>query len=84
MSWQDPDEGGFDPRDDGWEEPDARRWPLVPHGLYPRERWLWFEQLWTDVCILREPLPAPRPIRVVGGPGAGRGARRARGVDRAV
>ena len=22
-------------------------------GLYPRERWMWFEQLWYDVCELR-------------------------------
>lgn len=54
MSWQDPDDGGFDPRDDGWVQSETRRWPLVPHGLYPRERWLWFEQLWTDVCTLRD------------------------------
>src|SRR6185312_3655461 len=52
VSWQEPEDGGFD-RDDGWEDPEARRWPLIPHGLYPRERWLWFEQLWTDVCALR-------------------------------
>jgi hypothetical protein len=33
---------------------DAQRWPLTWRGLYPRERWLWFEQLWADVCMLRE------------------------------
>ena len=32
--------------------PRAGRW--AGRGLYPRERWLWFEQLWTDVCGLRE------------------------------
>ena len=28
------------------------RWPLGWQGLYPRERWRWFEQLWTDTCML--------------------------------
>ncbi len=37
-----------------WEdEAPAARWPLDWHGLYPRERWLWFEQLWSDVSMLR-------------------------------
>jgi hypothetical protein len=35
-------------------EEDAQRRPLTWHGLYPRERWLWFEQLWSDACMLRE------------------------------
>lgn len=30
------------------------RWPLTARGLYPRERWQWYEQLWADVCDLRE------------------------------
>lgn len=30
------------------------RWPLDPRDLYPRERWMWFEQLWADACMLRE------------------------------
>lgn len=30
------------------------RWPLNWRSLYPRERWLWWEQLWMDVCALRE------------------------------
>ncbi|HEY5318327.1 MAG TPA: hypothetical protein VIJ20_10130 [Solirubrobacteraceae bacterium] len=30
------------------------RWPLDWRSLYPRERWLWWEQLWMDVCMLRE------------------------------
>jgi hypothetical protein len=29
------------------------RWPLDPEGLYPRERRVWFEQLWDDVVMLR-------------------------------
>jgi hypothetical protein len=23
-------------------------------GLYPRERWLWFERLWSDACALQK------------------------------
>jgi hypothetical protein len=54
MSWLEPhDEQGEDPRN-GWQEPESRRWPLHWRGLYPRERWLWFEQLWADACMLRE------------------------------
>jgi hypothetical protein len=30
------------------------RWPLDARGLLPRERWQWYEQLWGDVCMLRE------------------------------
>jgi hypothetical protein len=30
------------------------RWPLDWRALYPRERWYWWEQLWTDVCALRD------------------------------
>ena len=29
------------------------RWPMAPAHLLPRERWLWWEQLWADVCALR-------------------------------
>jgi hypothetical protein len=29
-----------------------RRWPLAPTGLLPRERWRWWEQLWSDVLML--------------------------------
>jgi len=39
--------------DDGWGE-DSTRWPMTWRGLYPRERWLWFQSLWNDVCELRE------------------------------
>ena len=31
----------------------SARWPMSWQGLYPRERWLWFQQLWSDVCMLR-------------------------------
>ncbi len=34
------------------EEPEGARWPLDWRGLYPRERWRWFEQLWIDACML--------------------------------
>jgi len=30
-----------------------QRWPLAPTHLLPRERWLWWEQLRSDVCGLR-------------------------------
>src|SRR5438477_5560880 len=44
----------FDPREEAWEDDaPAARWPLHWHGLYPRERRLWFEELWRDVCMLR-------------------------------
>ena len=33
---------------------DAPRWPLAPRGLYPRERWAWYQRLWSDVCMVRE------------------------------
>jgi len=29
-----------------------QRWPLAPNHLLPRERWLWWEQLWSDVLRL--------------------------------
>ena len=28
------------------------RWPLALIHLLPRERWLWWEQLWSDVLML--------------------------------
>jgi hypothetical protein len=55
MSFDEADPGRWDDEwSEGWEDPDGRRWPLNWCGLYPRERWLWWEQLWTDVCSLRE------------------------------
>ena len=54
MNWHGPDDWPDDlPQDDGWSEEYAIRWPLTWRGLLPRERWLWFERLWTDVCELR-------------------------------
>jgi hypothetical protein len=54
VSWREPDEGPWEDPDGWWEERERPRWPLDWRGLYPRERWMWFEQLWTDVCVLRE------------------------------
>ena len=62
-----PDDGRTSPtiddEPDGRLDPDGpleteggdaeRRWPLHWYGLYPRERWIWFERLWGDVCSLR-------------------------------
>jgi hypothetical protein len=31
----------------------GQHWPLQWAGLFPQERWLWFEQLWAAVCELR-------------------------------
>ena len=45
--------GGLGP-DDDWDDADETlRWPLTWRGLLPRERWVWFERLWSDVCALR-------------------------------
>jgi hypothetical protein len=52
MSWSEPDR--FEDPDGEEAEADSGRWPLDWRGLYPRERWIWFERLWTDVCMLRE------------------------------
>jgi hypothetical protein len=55
MSWPDRDDWHDDlPPGDGWDEDAAGRWPLTWRGLLPRERWLWFDRLWTDVCLLRQ------------------------------
>jgi hypothetical protein len=31
-----------------------QRWPMAPAHLLPRERWLWWEQLWSDVIMLSD------------------------------
>jgi hypothetical protein len=54
MTWHEHGDGGLHAGDDGWDEPAGRRWPLHWQSLYPRERWMWFEQLWADVCALRD------------------------------
>ena len=55
MSWDMPGDDA-EPRDpdNAWDAEIPRRWPLVARGLLPRERWIWFERLWSDVCMLRE------------------------------
>jgi hypothetical protein len=54
MSWSEPEEEPWREREGELDDPGSRRWPLDCQGLYPRERWMWFEQLWADVCMLRE------------------------------
>ncbi len=54
MSWHEPEDDRWDDPGDDFAEPETRRWPLDWQSLYPRERWLWFEQLWADVCMLRD------------------------------
>jgi hypothetical protein len=45
----------LEPDDDlDWGEPEGGRWPLTWRGLFPHERWQWFERLWGDACALRE------------------------------
>jgi hypothetical protein len=51
MSEADHDERWFD--DFELSEPSPPRWPMDPHSLLPRERWLWYEQLWADVRALQ-------------------------------
>jgi hypothetical protein len=48
-----PGSGDDWPADD-FDGEETVRWPLTWRSLYPRERWLWFERLWTDVCQLRD------------------------------
>ncbi len=55
MSWQGSDDWRDDPLNEGgWSEEEAGRWPLTWRGLLPRERWLWWERLWSDVSSLRD------------------------------
>jgi len=53
MSWSDPEDERPDKPERDWDDTPSPRWPLDWRGLYPRERWVWFEQLWSDVCMLR-------------------------------
>jgi hypothetical protein len=45
---------------DGFAEPEPElgliphHWPLTWRFIDPHARWVWFEQLWEDVCLLRE------------------------------
>ena len=54
MTWPNGDGGHLDDPGGDWEPPAEQRWPLAWHGLYARERWFWFDQLWDDVCALRQ------------------------------
>jgi hypothetical protein len=54
MSWSDPEYERWEEPDEAREPGPSGRWPLDWRGLYPRERWVWFEQLWSDVCMLRD------------------------------
>ena len=54
MSWSDSGGERWEDSKGDWESSPAQRWPLDWRGLFPRERWVWFEQLWSDVCMLRE------------------------------
>src|SRR5689334_2984749 len=51
MTWREFD---ADDRDGMGTPPPPAHWPLSWTDLYPRERWVWFEQLWSDACALRE------------------------------
>jgi hypothetical protein len=44
------DDAGEMGDDDGVDE----RPPMTWHGLEPGRRWVWFDRLWSDVCVLRE------------------------------
>jgi hypothetical protein len=55
MTWDGPEDWRDDwAPDDEWPEVQDGRWPLTWRGLLPRERWIWFERLWSDVCSLQE------------------------------
>ncbi len=69
MSWFETDEPGDGAEGNGrGREPGIRRWPLHWVGLYPRERWLWFEQSGatrarsrSDIACRCEQAGGPRP-----------------------
>jgi hypothetical protein len=54
MGWCDGDDWieGLPPEDDSDDPHAGLRWPLTWRGLLPRERWVWFDRLWSDVCAL--------------------------------
>jgi hypothetical protein len=54
MSWSEPGEERWEDRDGDADEGLSLRWPLHWRELYPHERWIWFEQVWSEVCSLRE------------------------------
>lgn len=54
MTWREPGEDRWDGPERDPDEAVSARWPLHWRELYPRERWIWFEQLWREVCLLRD------------------------------
>jgi hypothetical protein len=54
MSWPEPGEGHWDDPAGDLHDGVPIHWPLDWRGLYARERWMWFEQLWSEVCLLRD------------------------------
>ena len=54
MTWPESGESRWDGPDGDPNDGLSPRWPLHWRGLYPRERWIWFERLWGEVCTLRD------------------------------
>lgn len=54
MTWSGPGEDRWEDADGDPDHAQSARWPLHWRELYPRERWIWFEQLWGEVCMLRD------------------------------
>jgi hypothetical protein len=54
MTWSEPGEDRWEGSDGEPDDALSPRWPLHWRELYPRERWMWFEQLWQEVCMLRD------------------------------
>jgi hypothetical protein len=54
MTWPEPGEERWEGADGDPDDALSTRWPLHWRQLYPRERWIWFEQLWGEVCLLRD------------------------------
>lgn len=53
MNLPEPGDPHWGEPDEHWDDAPAPRWPLDWHGLYPRERWNWFERLWSDASELQ-------------------------------
>ncbi len=49
-----PDPDGLAGYEDDAFYPTAPHWPLSWQGLVAQDRWMWFQQLWGDVCRLRD------------------------------
>jgi hypothetical protein len=54
MTWSEPGEDSWEGSDGDPDDALSPRWPLHWRELYPRERWMWFEQLWEGVGMLRD------------------------------